>query len=93
MEELLRNSACVPVGWWAILVRVRGYGRYVTGTYQGGVPGWRAERVVIDRLHVPPDVPAEIVAALAERYQCAVRIHHGWSAGLPCPGWDPAAHG
>jgi hypothetical protein len=58
---------------WAILVRVRGYGRYVTGTYQGGVPGWRAERVVIDRLHIPPDVPAEIVAALARRYQCDVR--------------------
>jgi hypothetical protein len=52
--------------------RVRGYGNYVIGVH-----GWRAQRVIVDKLFIAPfpgqDVRS-VLDALENRYGCTVRV-------------------
>jgi hypothetical protein len=52
--------------------RVRAYGRYVVGTN-----GWRAERVIVDKLFIvpfPKQHAGGAIAAFEQRYHCPVRL-------------------
>jgi hypothetical protein len=52
--------------------RVRAYDRYVVGTN-----GWRAERVIVDKLFIvpfPKQPATEAIAAFEQRYRCPVRV-------------------
>lgn len=82
LGQRVRVNPTVHQFAYVVWGRVRGVGRTFAGTFEGGygsatgmpVLGWRSEGQVVDCLDVPSTMPQYLREALAERYQCRVRV-------------------